>query len=1460
MPTLNRIRIANVSYDHKYIVDELYDTYGGANTLLNLANGSGKSVLVQMMLQPILPCKSIHGRKLESYLTRGGAPTYLMLEWKLDRTARPAYFLTGIVMGFSRPNENDDVAQVKYFTFTHQYQEGNALDIRQIPLVFHNAGEHGKGVVYRPYEDARQFVQEQERSHLEFRSFAKDKKKNYYDALREHGIFPEEWELLAKINEKEGGVDELFSNCKTSDVLLDRWILNVVSDGLASGRGELLEMFEALISSILEQEKALQDKERTELFLEQLDPVQQQIKSLCSNLEQKERIEHRLSGLHRHLQQTLDRLQQEQAHLEEELSQIRAEERHIEGEKLSKQYYDRQEDCALLDGQLETQRLLLDEQAHAYLQAKRELEACEAAEYYEKLVRAEQSVFSLEDRIRILREGKEQEDFCNVVFTLAGKYDEQAEAHAGHKAEAQALLQEARANLDAWKAEREQLQKRDGELNAQRAILHERLKRFREKEQEVFQRLALALNRNMLGELDRRESEAAGRALEERAASLAQLQADLRQKIQETQKRAQELREEQAQCVQKRVELSGQISRARQKVTDWKTAAEALRRRLEQYRPACDLYDKGENTAFLQHQRELWQVEENTALRQRDRLHDLLENCRRGSLHTAPTFRQALEAAGIQVITGEAYLKQSTADEQRQKELLEKNPLLPYCFLVARGDLSRAQQAAMQEPIDRVCPVMAVDDVEEALAAEGRTVFPEASIRLVCRYNWESLGAKSCATYEERLSKQLAQAQQSCEALHSRLLTLEQDLKEVVRFPYGREDGPALEQALAQLEEEQSGLEAKSRALQGQEEQQRRIEKDIKNEADRCVDELREAQERKNAFALYLEDNARYESDLQKTAAIQKELEQVAQRTTALKRSYEETDCNSRDLEQQIREQARMEQELRRKRGALTVPAAGALLPLDIPALEDRYQALSNRLNQDERTLNHQKNLAVQSGTDAKLTLARRFSHIPREAYKDLPFDEDELERRQQRADRLQGEWDDAKLACTRKETETKNANGRLKDAKDRLKEAGWEAPLPQCEIKGNDAARLTECAQKRTLLNQQIKENRREQGRCETRRNSILRIIDPSFYSPEEHPPEGGYEAMDLSALGQAHEELKNKAADGLTSFTRKAMDLEKMFRGTAPTIDNVLDGIRLEKGAPTFNSCYFLYERLEFLLKRLNDYLDILRSSLQRVEAQKENVVRQAAEQGRGLHRELCRINSNAAVRISKGRAPQSILQIGVPESLDGQSEERMRNYVSQCISTAREMLSKGELTKEKMRRYLEDRFSDRQILNTVIGRTDIRIKLYKVESIAQNSRLKAWENIVVENSGGELFVSCFILISALMGYARRRKLAQQNAAEGSKVFLIDNPFGKASSPHLLEAMIEVARKFDTQLICLSDLSQSSITQQFDLIYQLSMRQTAYSNNSYLKTDEVKNNAERNMDGRLEHVSAHWEQMSLL
>ena len=121
MPGINRIRIINFSFnnDKRHIIDETFEFYGGENALLSMENGGGKSVLVQMAMQPIIPMVKLQGRNVRGFFKSRKPPTYILLEWKLDDVG--GYLLTGICIT-SRETQTRDAGDVgntiRYFTFT----------------------------------------------------------------------------------------------------------------------------------------------------------------------------------------------------------------------------------------------------------------------------------------------------------------------------------------------------------------------------------------------------------------------------------------------------------------------------------------------------------------------------------------------------------------------------------------------------------------------------------------------------------------------------------------------------------------------------------------------------------------------------------------------------------------------------------------------------------------------------------------------------------------------------------------------------------------------------------------------------------------------------------------------------------------------------------------------------------------------------------------------------------------------------------------------------------------------------------------------------------------------------------------------------------------------------------------------------------------------------------------------
>ena len=113
-------------------------------------------------------------------------------------------------------------------------------------------------------------------------------------------------------------------------------------------------------------------------------------------------------------------------------------------------------------------------------------------------------------------------------------------------------------------------------------------------------------------------------------------------------------------------------------------------------------------------------------------------------------------------------------------------------------------------------------------------------------------------------------------------------------------------------------------------------------------------------------------------------------------------------------------------------------------------------------------------------------------------------------------------------------------------------------------------------------------------------------------------------------------------------------------------------------------------------------------------------------------------------------------------------------------------------------------------------IKIKLYKIE--AEREIPISWAEVSA-NSGGEGFLSAFVILTCLLSYMRRDESNMFSSGEEGKVLIMDNPFAQTYSVHLLKPLMEMAKKTNTQLICLSGLGGDSIYNRFDNIYVLKL-----------------------------------------
>ena len=152
MPQINRIRVNNVKYNFgTQVYDDFVMRFNCQNTIYDLANGGGKSLLMLLLMQNMLPnCTLDDKQPIEKLFRQGSGNTCIhsLVEWKLDPCYQKdgfRFMTTGFCArkGRGADDENQDgqeqtaapTASVEYFNYCIFYREFGDNDIKNLPLV-----------------------------------------------------------------------------------------------------------------------------------------------------------------------------------------------------------------------------------------------------------------------------------------------------------------------------------------------------------------------------------------------------------------------------------------------------------------------------------------------------------------------------------------------------------------------------------------------------------------------------------------------------------------------------------------------------------------------------------------------------------------------------------------------------------------------------------------------------------------------------------------------------------------------------------------------------------------------------------------------------------------------------------------------------------------------------------------------------------------------------------------------------------------------------------------------------------------------------------------------------------------------------------------------------------------------------------------------------------------------------
>lgn len=262
---------------------------------------------------------------------------------------------------------------------------------------------------------------------------------------------------------------------------------------------------------------------------------------------------------------------------------------------------------------------------------------------------------------------------------------------------------------------------------------------------------------------------------------------------------------------------------------------------------------------------------------------------------------------------------------------------------------------------------------------------------------------------------------------------------------------------------------------------------------------------------------------------------------------------------------------------------------------------------------------------------------------------------------------------------------------------------------------------------------------------------------------------------------------------------------------------------------------EQLNLVIDSYKMLMDKLLADIDLIEKEENKILESILEYIEEIQKNIDKIDDNSSITIAGKRV--KMLNISIDSFSDNKELYRikLRNYI--------ESIRDRSLNELENNNNIEDIVSNRintvRLYDEVIGISNVNIKLYKIEEDRQRSI--TWDE-VSKNSGGEGFLSAFVILSSLLSYMRKDESDIFNRKECGKVIIMDNPFAQTSSAHLLKPLMDITRKSNTQLICLTALGGDSIYNRFDNIYVLNLISSKIKSGvKYLRSEHIKGEEEK-------------------
>lgn len=1468
MSKINAVRFINLNYNNNAMkINDECMQFSGKSTLLSLRNGGGKTVLVQMMTAPFVHRgkQKTKDRPFESYFTTA-KPSFILVEWLLDGGA--GYVLTGLMVRKNQEISEEKTDALEMMSIISEYKEPCMQDIHHLPVVEQNE----KTMKLKSYNSCRKL----------FEDYKKDKKisffcydmsspaqsRQYFYKLMEYQINYKEWEtIIRKVNVKESGLSELFSDCRTEKELVEKWFLEAVESKLNKEENkvknfqEILEKYAGKYKNIKEQ---LKRRDAIQKFKEAAEEIQINAEDFLVKEGEKAEQEKviaafiaRLNVLYEEAEIERERQEEGRKKLQEELEFLKYEQLSCEFHEKNREKRNHASNREMID--LEKESLLrkqekIQKKVHVFLCAKQQEMVNEDKQEWE--IRKEKAAIS-----RTKEENLEPER-NRIGGQLSGYYEYR--------------LSDNKEKQEAIKKQKLQIRK---DISQQKDILNE----YREKTKKIteskgsfrslvrgYDNIEIKYNSNYKENLSRNILG----VYEAGMLDIKQEMYDKEQKKSIQENKEQKEKSENTTEAIHRTERAIEEKREKyfQKDSDIKQAKKEKKgyeQELEERKDILKYLELPEEKLFAReeilHKAKIKMQELSSRRRTLEKKEDALQKEYKllvsGRVMELPdNLKEEFEKLDVPVVYGMEWLKKNGFTEKKNKEIVSQNPFLPYALILTRQELKKLAERNGETYTSFPVPIIERENLESIKLDRTQSFVKMQDIHFYILFNENLLDEEKMEIMIGQKQKDIADIRETMQICKNEYEDYFHRFDVIKRQAVTKENWDKIQKKLQKLEKEKEDIfqniqqardtkQSLKKNFEILQKTLRELEKKIESQAAR----QRAFKELRTAYAEYEENNKKLQEYEREEERLENRQHLTEEKISQLEENYRELSGQENSL---FREEESIQNSCQKFAAYKEINRnvkAGKLLGVDstlrtdnnsgvkiIPSeeevlkLEARYEAVTADISQElkELELEEEKALTRYHKSFGELRELCQKYNLKNSEWQNIIYDkreqlhqEAELEDYDKKIERKANllNEEDKKIGILNSQLE-----GILKQI---VSECGKGNPLEEERISQKDL----ESAKNQTKY--QLSELERkiafsEKAIQKYRENLTALSEYNNFSADEEIHFEQDFKKMsekelrdfkgmlirDYNDIIRCVQKCRENLAQTLNKIARQEAFQDASYKTPLENMLKVCDD-----AAKVLRQLNITLESYDSLMKQLEVDISL-------VETEKKNVTELLEDYVQNIHKNLEKIGRNSTIKIREKSIKMLKVILPVWEDNEKLYSLRLSDFVDEITEEGIRLFENNENAQE----YIGRKVTSKNLYDTVVGTGNVQIQLYKIEE--QREQQISW-NQVAKNSGGEGFLSAFVILSSLLDYMRKDDSDIFMDKNEGKVLLMDNPFAQTNAEHLLKPLMNLADKTNTQLICLTGLGGESIYNRFDNIYVLNLIEAHLRNGiQYLRPEHKK------------------------